>query len=46
MKNSTDKEYPYEFICKDCGEDFSSKDKETCCAQCSSPNVKRKELKF
>ena len=25
MKNSTDKEYPYEFICKDCGEDFASK---------------------
>ena len=35
------KEYPYDFYCKDCGEDFSSKDPETCCAQCNSVNVKR-----
>ena len=34
-------EYPYEFICKDCGEDFASKDPKNNCAACSSPNVKR-----
>ena len=33
-------EFPYEFICKDCGEDFASKDPKSNCAQCSSPNVK------
>lgn len=34
-------EFPYEFICKDCGEDFASKDPKSNCAACSSRNVKR-----
>lgn len=34
-------EFLYEFICKDCREDFASKDPKSNCAACSSRNVKR-----
>ena len=35
------KEIIYEYICRDCGEDFESKQKQNCCAQCSSPNIRQ-----
>ena len=36
---SEQEEYPYEYYCKDCKEDFASKVPEVCCGQCCSPNI-------
>jgi hypothetical protein len=35
----------YYYVCKDCGEDFSSPVSETCCTECLSSNIKGGEVK-
>ena len=35
-----EEEKVYSYICKDCGDDFESKNPQTCCANCGSFNIK------
>jgi hypothetical protein len=35
----TDPNYPHEYICNECGEDFACKDETDHCARCSSSDI-------